>query len=74
MSNGKSDRLDVYLVAGGKYHNIDFARLELLKLIAEQPRLRVQVGPDYADIDAICATNSNSHHVHGIRFGLRGTR
>jgi type 1 glutamine amidotransferase len=53
-STGKSDRLDVYLVAGGKYHNIDYARLELLKLFAEQPRLKVQVGADYSDLDAIC--------------------
>jgi type 1 glutamine amidotransferase len=50
----KSDRLDVYLVAGGKYHNIDYARLEILKLIAEQPRLKVQVGADYSQIDEIC--------------------
>ena len=53
----KSDRLDVYLVAGGKYHNIDFARLELLKLIAEQPRLKVQIGADYSQIEAICAAD-----------------
>jgi type 1 glutamine amidotransferase len=53
----KSDRLDVYLVAGGKYHNIDYARLELLKLIAEQPRLKVQVGADYSAIDEICAAD-----------------
>ncbi len=53
----KSDRLDVYLVAGGKYHNIDYARLELLKLIAEQPRLKVQVGSDYSQIDEICAAD-----------------
>ncbi|WP_238946797.1 ThuA domain-containing protein [Seongchinamella unica] len=53
----KSDRLDVYLVAGGKYHNIDYARLELLKLMAEQPRLKVQVGSDYSDIDAICSAD-----------------
>ena len=51
---GKSDRLDVYLVAGGKYHNIDYARLELLKLFGEQPRLKVQVGSDYEQIDEIC--------------------
>ena len=50
----KGDRLDVYLVAGGKYHNIDYARLELLKLIAEQPRLKVKVGDDYSRIDEIC--------------------
>ena len=53
-ATGKSDRLDVYLVAGGKYHNIDYARLELLKLLAEQPRLKIRVGEDYSDIDAIC--------------------
>ena len=53
----KSDRLDVYLVAGGKYHNIDYARLELLKLMAEQPRLKVEVGSDYSDIDAICSAD-----------------
>lgn len=53
----RSDRLDVYLVAGGLYHNIDYARLELLKLIAEQPRLKVKVGPDYSDIDEICAAD-----------------
>ena len=40
---GKSDRIDAYLVAGGKFHNIDHARLELLKLLAEQPRIKVQV-------------------------------
>lgn len=51
---GKSDRIDFYLVAGGKYHNIDFARLEILKLLAEQPRIKVKVGADYSDIDAIC--------------------
>ena len=27
-------RKDVYLVVGGKYHDFDFARLELLKLLA----------------------------------------
>lgn len=54
---GKSDRIDVYFVAGGKYCNIDYARLEILKLVAEQPPLKVEVGPDYSDIDAICAAD-----------------
>lgn len=54
---GKSDRVDFYLVAGGKYHNIDFARLEILKLLAEQPRIKVKVGADYSDIDAICESD-----------------
>ncbi|MDE2466998.1 MAG: ThuA domain-containing protein [Alphaproteobacteria bacterium] len=42
------------LVAGGKYHDIDFARLELLKLLAEDPRVRVRVFEDYSNITAIC--------------------
>jgi hypothetical protein len=37
-------RKDVYLVVGGKYHDFDFARLELLKLLAEQDVVRVKGG------------------------------
>jgi hypothetical protein len=49
-------RIDAYLVAGGKYHDIDFARLELLKLLAEHDELRVRVAADYEDVDAIAAS------------------
>jgi hypothetical protein len=42
-----------YLVAGGKYHDIDFARMELLKLLNEFDEVRVRVGEDYSDLDAI---------------------
>jgi type 1 glutamine amidotransferase len=45
----------VTLVAGGKYHDIDYARLELLKLLAEDPDHRVEVRHDYEDIDTIVA-------------------
>lgn len=46
-----------YFVASGKYHDIDFARLELLKLLAEHDNIRTTVAPDYSDIDAICASD-----------------
>ena len=46
-------RIDACLVAGGKYHDIDFARLELLKLLAEHPQVRVSVRSDYGDLGAI---------------------
>ena len=46
-------RSDVALVAGGKYHDIDFARLELLKLLAEHPAARVSVAADYRDVERI---------------------
>jgi uncharacterized protein len=48
-------RIDVTLVAGGMYHDIDFARLELLKLLAEHEDFRVRVQPDYEDAEAIAA-------------------
>jgi hypothetical protein len=46
-------RVDAYLVAGGKYHDIDFSRLQLLTLLAEHPHVRVTVGSDYEDVEAI---------------------
>ncbi len=45
--------VDAVLVAAGKYHDIDFARLELLKLLAEHEHVRVRVAADYADTEAI---------------------
>lgn len=46
-------RIDVVLVAGGKYHDIDFARRELLGLLAEHEDFRVRVQPDYEDTSAL---------------------
>lgn len=53
----KTERVDAYLVAGGKYHDIDFARLELLKLLAEHENVRVTVGSDYSDLKGIAASS-----------------
>ena len=49
----RTERIDAYLVAGGRYHDIDFARIELLKLLAEHPQVRTRVGSDYRDTKAI---------------------
>ena len=51
-----SECIDAYLVAGGKYHDIDFARVELLKLLAEHENVRVTVAPDYRDVEGIAAS------------------
>ncbi len=56
MSVAESDkpkRINCVLVAGGKYHDIDFARLELLKLLAEDARVKVRVFEDYENLDAL---------------------
>lgn len=49
--------INVYLVAAGQYHDIDFARLELLKLLAEHEHIRVTVAADYADVEKIAASD-----------------
>ncbi len=49
----RAPRIDCVLVAGGKYHDIDFARLELLKLLAEDQSIRVRVFEDYENVAAI---------------------
>jgi hypothetical protein len=46
-------RIDVLLVCGGKYHDMDFARLELLKLLAEHAQIRVRVAEDYSNLAAL---------------------
>lgn len=49
-------RIDAHFVAAGKYHDIDFARLEVLKLLAEHSQIRTTVGCDYAATDRIGAS------------------
>jgi type 1 glutamine amidotransferase len=46
-----------HLIAAGKFHDIDFARLELLKLLAEHPEIRTSVSSDYADVDRIATAD-----------------
>jgi hypothetical protein len=53
MTDPHPQRIDVVLIASGKYHDIDFARLELLKLLAENECHRVRVFEDYTQLDAI---------------------
>jgi type 1 glutamine amidotransferase len=50
-------KLNGYLVTGGRFHDTDFARLELLKLLGEKPNIRTKVGNDYSDIDGIAASD-----------------
>ncbi len=53
MGTSVNKRINGVLVAGGKYHDIDFARLELLKLLAEDDRVRVRVFEDYTNTAAL---------------------
>lgn len=51
-----TERVDAYLVAGGRYHDIDFARTEILKLLAEHEHVRTRVGSDYRDVESIASS------------------
>ncbi|MEM6709541.1 MAG: ThuA domain-containing protein [Pseudomonadota bacterium] len=52
-----SEPISVYFVCGGKYHDIDFVRLELLKLFSEDQRFRVRMADDYSKMDEITASD-----------------
>ncbi len=50
-----SGRIDAHFVAAGKYHDIDFARLEILKLLGEHQNIRTTVAMDYSNLERIAA-------------------
>ena len=49
----KQGRINVFFVCAGKYHDIDFARLEILKLLSAHDNIRTTVADDYSNIEAI---------------------
>lgn len=57
MSEEHPKRVDAYFVAGGKWHDIDFARVEILKLLAEHPYMKVKVASNWDDIESISASD-----------------
>lgn len=63
-------RVDVTLVAGGKYHDIDFARRELLTLLAEHDDFRVRVQPDYEQFEGIVASSILVSYTCDVRPSL----
>lgn len=51
-------RVNVYFVVGGRFHDFDFARLEILKLLHAHERVRVRVAEDYRDTESILAADA----------------
>lgn len=49
----KDQKIDVYLVCNARYHDTNFARLELLKLLAENEDIHTRVAENFTDVDAI---------------------
>jgi len=48
-----TEPIHAYLVANARYHDTDFARLQLLGLLAEDDEVRTRVADRFADVDAI---------------------
>jgi type 1 glutamine amidotransferase len=53
MTEQVNKRINCVLIVGGLYHDMDFARLELLKLLGEDERVRTRVFENYDNLDAI---------------------
>ncbi|HUI63124.1 MAG TPA: ThuA domain-containing protein [Steroidobacteraceae bacterium] len=53
MSERHPRKLRCVLICGGKYHDFDFARLELLKLLGRDERVRVRIFEDYENLQAL---------------------
>ncbi len=63
-------RIDVLLVVGGKYHDFDFARQQLLGLLAEDHQFRVRVQPDYEDTSTLDSTSVLISYTCDVRPSL----
>lgn len=53
MSVQPSARIDAHFIIGGKYHDMDTPRLEILKLLAEHPQIRTTVACDYSGLERL---------------------
>lgn len=50
---GPAGRLDAVLVCGGRWHDFDYARLELLRRLGRYPHVRTRVFEDYSRPSAL---------------------
>jgi len=67
MTSTTPARIDACLVAGGKYHDIDFARRELLGLLAEHDQVRVAVREDWDDVATLTAADTIVSYTCDVR-------
>jgi type 1 glutamine amidotransferase len=49
--------INAYIVANARYHDTDFAALELLKLLAEDDNIQTKVADSFANVEAIAASD-----------------
>ncbi|MEY4230668.1 MAG: hypothetical protein RLZZ362_1517 [Actinomycetota bacterium] len=60
-------RINAHLVCGGWWHDFDYARLQLLQLLAEHEEIRTTVASDYEDLDVIDAADILISYTCNVR-------
>jgi uncharacterized protein len=60
-------RIHALLVAGGRDHDFDFVRRELLKRMAENPAVNTTVRHDFSDIDALSTADFLVSYTCNVR-------
>lgn len=59
--------VDVVLVVGGRWHDLDFARRELLALLGAHDAVRCTVREDFSDVDAIARADAVIAYTCDVR-------
>ncbi len=62
-----SSRIDVALVVGGRWHDIDYARSELLGLLVEHDAVRCTVHSDFSASDVLSAADAVIAYTCDVR-------
>ncbi len=62
-----SGRVDVALVVGGRWHDVDFARQRLLAGLGEHDAVRCTVHTDFSDVDTLTAADAVVAYTCDVR-------
>lgn len=62
-----SSRIDVALVVGGRWHDVDFARLELLELLSAHDAVRCTVHTDFSETEVLAAADAVIAYTCDVR-------
>ena len=70
---GSDQQINGYLVCNARYHDNNFARLELLKRLAENENINTKVADSFRDVEAIANSKLLLIHTCDLRPTLRRT-
>ena len=63
-------KVNGFFVTGGRFHDTDFARLELLKLLTEKPNIRPKTGNDYCEASRVFRRRFHLSHATISRLSV----